>query len=246
MTEKFPVLYEDEELLVLNKPAGISTIPERYEVGIVSVLDVMKDSYPEIAAAHRIDKETSGVLVLCKTAESLRSLSDQFSRHLLRKVYHALVLGRPGEDEFVCEAFLQPDGDRKHRTLVRKEGKVSLTRFSVIERFRTCTLVEALPETGRIHQIRAHLAHVGFPVLCDPLYGSGEPLFLSSFKRGYRPGADGERPLLPRLALHALRIEFTHPRDGREVRIEAPYPKDFSAALNQLRKYGRHIGIAGV
>ena len=238
MRTRLPVIYEDEDILAVDKPAGIPSIPERYDADAASVLDMMKTSYPDIAPAHRIDKETSGVLLLCKTGQAFHSLSDQFSRHLVHKVYFALAAGRPEWTNAECDAGLQPDGDRRHRTVVNRDGKESLTRFTVLEKFRTCCLLEARPATGRIHQIRVHIAHLGHPVLCDPLYGTGEPLLLSSFKRSYRPAAGGEKPLISRLALHSATIEFSHPSDGRSVRIEAGYPKDMASALNQLRKNG--------
>lgn len=238
MRVTMPLIYEDAEIIAVDKPAGIPSIPERYEAGCVSALEILRDAHPGILAVHRIDKDTSGVLLFCKTEAAFRVLSGRFSRREVRKVYGLLAAGRPGEDGLLCEEPLRLDGDRRHRTVVHRDGKPSVTRFRVLERFRTCSLLEAVPETGRTHQIRVHLAHLGYPILCDGLYGSEEPLLLSSFKRGYRPAAGGERPLLARLALHALSVEFLHPSGGQPLRIEAPLPKDMAAALAQLRKFG--------
>jgi len=236
MSGPLPILYEDDEILVVDKPSGVPSIPERYESGALSVLDILKREHSGIQAVHRIDKETSGILLLCKTDDAFRSLSGQFSDRLLEKTYLVLVMGRPSWTEFAADAPLLADGDRRHRTVVSAKGKPSLTRFRLLEGFRSCSLLEASPETGRTHQIRVHLANEGFPVVCDPLYGSGEPLFLSSFKRGYKAGGDKERPLLGRLGLHAAAIRFRHPGNGLEMEIEAPLPKDFRTALTQLRK----------
>ncbi len=236
MSCPFPVIYEDEEILVVDKPSGVPSIPERYESGALSVLDILKREYPDIQAVHRIDKETSGILLLCKTGDAFRSLSGQFSGRLLEKTYLVVVAGRPAWTEFAADAPLLADGDRRHRTVVSAKGKPSLTRFRLLEKFKTCSFLEASPETGRTHQIRVHLANEGFPVVCDPLYGSGEPLLLSSFKRGYKAGGDRERPLLGRLGLHAAAVRFGHPRSGIEIELEAPLPKDFRTALVQLRK----------
>ena len=230
--------FEDDVLLVVDKPAGIPSIPERYEASLPSVLETLKRDYPSIQAVHRLDKDTSGLLLFSKTEEAYRSLAGQFESRSVRKTYHALVAGRPAGDEFVCDAPLLPDGDRRHRTIAARDGKPSVTRFRLLRAFRTCSLVEANPETGRTHQIRVHLACLGLPILCDPLYGSEAPFLLSGFKRGYRPGAGKELPLLSRLALHAAALAFDHLRDGRRVELEAPYPKDFSTALKQLEKYG--------
>lgn len=236
MNSGLPVIYEDDDLLAVDKPSGIPSIPERYESGTLSVLDLLRREYPEIQAVHRIDKETSGILLLCKTEDAFRSLSEQFSGRLLKKTYLVLASGRPSWTEFAADVPLLPDGDRRHRTVVSPKGKPSVTRFKTLEKFKNCTFLEASPETGRTHQIRVHLAHAGFPVVCDALYGSGEPLLLSSFKRGYKTGSGREKPLLDRLGLHAATLRFEHPRTGAVTEIEAPLPKDFRTALAQLRK----------
>ncbi len=184
---------------------------------------------------HRLDKDTSGVLVFARDAGTHRTLNGAFGTRAVRKIYHALVSGPPDWDETGCSLPLRVDGDRQHRTIVdAHSGKPSSTSFRVLARYRHRALVEAIPETGRTHQIRVHLASLGHPVVADPLYGDGRPLLLSSFKRGWKGDPHDERPLLARTALHACSMEFVHPANGNAVRIEAPYPRDFRASVSQL------------
>ncbi|MCX7787988.1 MAG: pseudouridine synthase [Spirochaetes bacterium] len=291
--EDIPILYEDPDLLVVQKPAGISVIPERYEEGEPSLLDLFSLRYTGSEdmlnseggdgpkPVHRIDKDTSGIVLFSKTEEAFRALSLQFQERRLSKIYHALVMGRPLWSEITCDVALLPDGDRRHRTIVHPDGKPSQTWFRVLETFRGYALIEAQPKTGRTHQIRVHLSYLGYPIVGDELYGGGGGLYLSSFKKDYKgsqpylkegtvkhasqgrsftgpsraenaraaalkggrgyagKGAGSERPLIGRLALHALSLQFLHPCTGEPLRFEAPYPKDFSVALKQLRKYGK-------
>jgi RluA family pseudouridine synthase len=218
------VLYSDEALLVINKPAGLPTLPDGYDPDAPHVASILSPEYGAVWIVHRLDRETSGVLVLARSREGHRALNMQFDSHLANKLYHALVVGDPGWDELTV---VDPG-----------EGKPSVTHLRVLERFGKYTLVEARPETGRTHQIRAHLASTGHPIVADPLYGDGKALYLSEFKAGFKQEKEGaaERPLLARVGLHARSLEIAHPLTGEMLRFEAPYPKDFTAALNQLRK----------
>ncbi|MDR1625620.1 MAG: RluA family pseudouridine synthase [Spirochaetia bacterium] len=242
MAEPLQIIHEDGDLLAVSKAAGVPAIPERYDRQMLSAFEMLKENRPGLLVVHRIDKETSGLLVFCKTENALRHLGAQFAggdgNRFLRKDYLAILEGRPLWNEAGEESPLLPDADRRHRTIVSPDGKKSVTRFTVLERFRGHCFVQACPATGRTHQIRAHAARLGHPVLCDSLYGSGRPLFLSAIKRRYKPPAEGEKPLLARLALHAAALEFIHPASGRSLRLEAPLPKDLRAALAQLRKTG--------
>jgi tRNA pseudouridine32 synthase / 23S rRNA pseudouridine746 synthase len=219
------LLYADEALLVIHKPAGLPTLPDGYAPDAPHVRSVLEPEYGRLWIVHRLDRETSGVLALARTAQAHRSLNGQFEKHQTIKIYHALVnAGSPGGpdwEERTVRLPLRPNGDRRHRTVVDpRAGKPAVTHLRVLERFSGAALIEARPETGRTHQIRAHLAAEGLPIAADAVYGGGKE----------------ESPLLPRLGLHAFSLEFAHPLSGEPVRFTAPYPDDFAAALEQLRR----------
>jgi len=235
--QKIDILFKDEYLLAVSKPSGLLTIPERYDPANRYLTEALTPKYGPLWVVHRLDKETSGVVVLARTAEAHKNLSMQFSSHSVVKVYHALISGRPAWDAKSVDIPLRTNGDRRHRTVIdRNNGKPSLTVLHILERLGPFTLIEAKPETGRTHQIRAHLKAMGLPVVVDRLYGREEPIYLSRLKRNYRRTRDEERPLLGRLGLHAFSITFTHPITEEPMSILAPYPKDFRATLYQLRR----------
>jgi RluA family pseudouridine synthase len=179
------------------------------------------------------------VIVFARTAQAHRSLNTQFAKRVAAKLYHALVRGAVEWQEKLVELPLRPDGDRKHRTVIDPaSGKPAATQLRLLERFRDYSLVEAEPKTGRTHQIRAHLAAIGHPIVGDALYGDGHGLLLSDLKPGYKGEKSAQAPLLGRLGLHARSLTFEHPETLETLRFEAPYPKDMTSALEQLRKYG--------
>jgi RluA family pseudouridine synthase len=228
--------------VVVNKPAGLPTLPDGYEAASLHLVEALKPEFGALWVVHRLDRETSGVIALARNEEAHRSLNAQFESHKVSKVYHALVSGNPIWEQRTIAAPLRADGDRHHRTVIDAEGgKPATTTFRVLQRFgRGATryaLVEARPETGRTHQIRVHLAALGTPVAVDALYGTGAPILLSALKHQYRGAADTERPLLERLGLHAYQLTLCHPFTGKSMQFEAPYPKDFAATLNQLCKH---------
>jgi RluA family pseudouridine synthase len=245
MSTTFPILFRDAELLVVDKPAGMLCVPDRYDPDAPVLVHELRKTEGELLVVHRIDKDTSGVLIFARTAEAHRKLSEAFQEGRVVKSYRALVRGRPDWDETVCELPLKVDGDKLHRTVIdASRGKASVTAFRVLERYRSvgtfpgAALVEARPESGRTHQIRVHLAALGLPCLCDPLYGDGKPLLLSKFKKKWRGDEWKERPLLDRTGLHAFSVEFAHPGSGETLRIEAGLPKDLRASITQLGKLG--------
>lgn len=190
--------------------------------------------------AHRLDFETSGVMLLAKNKPALVMLANLFGSEKPGKVYLALVQGAPDKDRFEVDAKLAPHPAQLRLVRVDpKRGKRSLTRFAVLERFAGWTLLQCEPLTGRTHQIRAHLRHVGFPIVGDALYG-GKPLLLSRLKQGYRLKPNRtERPLIGRVALHAEKLSLSHPVTGAALTITAPWPKDLNVAVKYLHKYAR-------
>lgn len=233
------VLFKDHDLLVINKPAGLLVLPDGYDPEATHLKDLLTPEFGELWIVHRLDRQTSGVLLLARTPETHRALNIQFENRQVAKVYHAVVVGDPGWTRHTVELPLRADGDRRHRTVVdRQQGKTALTHVRVLERFGEYALIAAAPQTGRTHQIRVHLAALEHPIVADDLYGDGQGLHLSQFKRNYNTSSrKAERPLLDRLGLHAFSIDFVHPKRKRNMAFRASYPKDFNAALRQLRKY---------
>jgi RluA family pseudouridine synthase len=233
------VLFKDRDLLVINKPAGMLVLPDGYDPEAAHLKDILTPEFGDLWIVHRLDRQTSGVLLLARNSEAHRALNIQFENRQVTKVYHALVSGVPDWTRQMVELPLRADGDRRHRTVVdRRQGKTALTHFRVLERFGNYALIAAAPQTGRTHQIRVHLATLEHPIVVDDLYGDGHELYLSQFKRNYNASSrKAERPLLGRLGLHAFSMDFFHPKRKRNMAFQAPYPKDFSAALQQLRKH---------
>lgn len=233
------VLYEDGHILVVNKPAGLLTIPDRFG-NKDSLQAALERQYGKVFVVHRLDRETSGVLCFARTEAAHRRLSMQFEQHTVDKYYHVLLDGILHHEEGEID---KPIGE--HPTIAGKmaiipRGKPSLTFYRLLERFQRYTLVEALLKTGRTHQIRIHFQSIGYPLAIDPLYGRRSALFLSEIKgKSYKSGkfSGEERPLMDRTSLHASRLRIDHPHTGGRMEFAALLPKDFQAVLNQLRKW---------
>lgn len=239
---KVPILFADDAILVVSKPAGVPTLPDGYKANVSDLVALLEPEFGHLWVVHRLDRETSGVIVLARDEAAHKALNTQFEYRDVTKVYHALVRGNPSWDERAISAPLRVDADSRHRTVIDVEdGKAATTAFRVLERFGRgalrLALMEARPETGRTHQIRVHLTSLGMPVAVDALYGTGAPILLSTIKRQYRGDVEDEHPLLDRLGLHAFQLSLQHPRNGEVMAFEAPYPKDIAAALKQLRKH---------
>ena len=191
-----------------------------------------------LANAHRLDFETSGVILLAKTKPALVALANLFGSEKPHKKYVALVRGVPTEDKFAVDAKLAPHPVKIGLIRVDpKNGKKSKTEFEVLEKFSEWTLLRCTPLTGRTHQIRVHLSHMDLPIVGDKLYG-GKPLWLSRLKPDYRlkPGRE-ERPLISRVALHAEELALSHPVTGETLKITAPWPRDLKVAVKYLRQF---------
>jgi RluA family pseudouridine synthase len=233
-TSLYSIIFQDEHLIAVNKASGISIGGDRWDES-KERLDRLIESdlkIPKIFTVHRIDKETSGLIIFAKDKETHRNLSVAFEQREIVKRYILIVNGRTSWKETTCCLALVPNGNKKHMTIIDKyRGKESITHFKFLLSAGHYTVLEAQPETGRIHQIRVHAAALGHTVVCDEIYGKLSPIKLSSFKRGWRGDPHEERPLLSRLGLHAL--ELTLP--GGQI-FTAPLPKDMSSLINQMEK----------
>ncbi len=232
------VLHCDELLLAVNKPAGLPTLPDGYRGDAPSLIALLQQVFGRLWVVHRLDKETSGVLLFARTAEAHRTLNAQFAAHQTAKIYHALVVGRPTWDEHTIDLPLRPDGDRRHRTVVDvARGKPSVTRCRVLMRFAAYSLVEARPLTGRPHQIRAHLAAEGLPIVGDLLYAGQGGRLQGEAGAVLRRLLTDDAPLA-RLGLHARALTIVHPASSAPLTLEAPCPADFNVALARLAAPG--------
>jgi tRNA pseudouridine32 synthase / 23S rRNA pseudouridine746 synthase len=222
----FNPIYVDASMVVFNKPSGLLVIRDGYNPALPYLAGLAQAEFGRLWVVHRLDKDTSGVLVFARTASVHRNLNLQFENRQVKKEYHAIVFGDPPWDEFGCQFPLKINGDRKHRTVVDSiSGKNAQTDFRVLERFGTTTLLACHPCSGYTHQIRAHLLNLGFPILGDPLY---------QFPRQRSPNL----PTFTRLFLHACQIQFSHPDSGAQISIHAEYPQDFSTFLRTLQTRG--------
>ena len=233
-----PIIFEDDALIAFDKPSGLLVAPERRDRARTNLMGLVHARLgPAVANVHRLDADTSGLLLCAKTKPALDFLSGQFQAKTVEKIYHALAVGHPPLDAYTVDFVLKEDEAAPGRMcVVKKNGKAAVTEFRVLERFGRFTHLECRPLTGRTHQIRVHLAASGTPILNDPFYGDDTRLLLSGLKRGYKGRAD-ERPLMDRLALHAHRLTFTHPLTRERLTVVSPLPKDFEVALKYLRKF---------
>lgn len=234
----YSVVYSDDDFVVLNKRSGILIAADRYDADAPRLDLLAEKEFGRLYAVHRIDKDTSGLIVYARTPEAQRNISMQFEKREVSKTYHALVYGHPMWTDLHVDTPLLPDGDAKHRTVIdRRNGKPSVTDFHVLGNCGPFTWIEAKPKTGRTHQIRVHLWSTGFSIVCDPIYGGNQkPVRLSEVKKKWNGDEDEERPLLSRLALHAYKITFNHPSTNEPVTFIAPYPKDMEATRKQFAK----------
>jgi 23S rRNA pseudouridine955/2504/2580 synthase/23S rRNA pseudouridine1911/1915/1917 synthase len=244
------ILWRGNDLLAINKPAGVAVVPGRGEkTNLVAQLAALLgipdrgEADPRVRVVHRLDKETSGIILFATTRATQQLLSHQFQNNLVEKEYLALVAGRPSVDGGIVDEPLGPDPSSPKKMAVVQRGRRAVTQWQVEQRLGDWTLLRVFPKTGKTHQIRVHLRHAGLPLAIDQIYNPGpanrEPgIFLSRIKRDYHPGRGPERPLIARLTLHAHRLAFVA-ASGERIVLEAPIPKDFRATMNQLSKLAR-------
>ena len=234
--KKLDILYEDDELIVINKPANTLSIPDRYDPKKFNLRSFLENKYDSIFVVHRLDKDTSGVICFAKTEKSHKSLNMQFQTREVRKIYHLFCEGHPIKDDGLIDQPILKRSDGKG--FIHKKGKPSQSRYKVLQKFRYHSMIEFELLSGRTHQARIHAAHIGCPLIVDPLYGNKEEFYLSEVKKKYRLAKHKEeRPLLHRTPLHAFSLQFKHPTNNGTINISAKYPKDLRALQNQLAKW---------
>lgn len=230
------IIFENDDLIAFNKPSGLLSIPDR-EGKETSLKKQLQERYGDIFTVHRLDKDTSGLIIFARNAEAHRFLSLQFESRSTVKIYTGLVLGVPDPPVGQMDGRIAPHSVKPGLMVINRRGKEALTEYEVQENFGMYSLVQFRIHTGRTHQIRIHCKNMGHPIVCDPLYGDGKPVYLSSFKSKFKlsRNVEEERPLMGRLALHASRLTITLP-SGEEKQFIAELPKDFRATLQQLEK----------
>jgi len=224
------IIHEDEYLIVVNKPSGLSVLPDGWEKDSQYLVKMLEEEFGKIFIVHRLDKITSGVMVFARDAETHRALNHQFENHEAQKTYHAIVEGNPRWEEKVAKHPLRANVGHKHRTMVDdKNGKPSETRFRVIKRYQEAALIEAKPVTGRTHQIRVHAYALGHPLVEDFLYGAKDMYGI------------------PHPMLHAQSLSLIHPTTKERTKFSAPRPAEFEEALKIIgADYGPISGTTKV
>jgi len=239
---KIEIIYADSDVLVVNKPSGVSVTRDR--TGAVELTDLLANQLgPETAGnlrlVHRLDKLTSGVMLLALNKDTQSQFTSFFENKLVRKTYLAIVTGAAIEGEGIIDAPLARN--RKNTNLMmiaKKKGKQALTKWRLLADFGLAALLAVQPVTGRTHQIRLHLPSAGLALAIDPVYGSSRPLYLSDFKADYRLGKlKEEKPLIERLTLHAYQLQLLEPPAGKPDCFVAALDKKFKAAIKMLTKH---------
>lgn len=239
---KAKIIFEDDDILVLNKPSNLLVIPDRFDLSKPNIRALFSKKYDQFFIVHRLDFGTSGVMVFAKNEVAHAHLSDQFNQRGVDKIY--LTLARtPAKSEGRIEERLQENEKKKGTYITGKKGKEAITEYKVLESYQGISLIEVKILTGRTHQIRVHLKHIGAPLLTDNKYGVAEAFFLSKIKKIRHKKYDEEKPLIDRTSLHAYRLSFNHPSTQERLTFEAPLHKDMKAVLYQLKKLNKGPGL---
>ena len=245
------ISYEDEELLIVNKPAGMVVHPayQNWTGTLVNALAFHFKNLPKMAGnegrpglVHRIDKDTSGLLVVAKSEKAMSGLAKQFYDHTIERTYYALVWGIPEEDQGTIDVFVGRSlKDRRITTAFPKSdfGRNAITHFKVLKKLRYVSLVQCNLETGRTHQIRAHMRYLGHPLFNDEMYGGSEIVKGTVFTK-YKQFVQNCFKIMPRQALHAKTLGFVHPVSGKKIFVEAELPEDFRTVLEKWEHYVDH------
>lgn len=230
------IIFENSAFVAVNKPSGLLSIPDRAGSEI-SLKDILKERYGNIFTVHRLDRDTSGIILFAKNEDAHKELSGLFESREMEKFYVGLVNGQMINESGSIDAAIMEHPGKTTKMITHVKGKPSLTDYQVLEHFRLYTWVQFQIHTGRTHQIRVHMQHIGHSIVCDDIYGDPKPILLSSIKRNFKlaKAAEEEKPILSRLALHSFKLNFS--MNGEKYELEAPVPKDLKALLQQLRKW---------
>jgi 23S rRNA pseudouridine1911/1915/1917 synthase len=242
------VVYDDEAFTVVNKPAGMVVHPAKgnWTGTLVNALQFRYDTLSTVAGehrpgiVHRLDRDTTGLLIVAKDDASHRRLAAQFEQRTVNKEYLAVVAGVPERDSDYVEKTIGPHPTSREKMAIRLPedgGKPAVTFYQVVDRFRGYALVRCKPQTGRTHQIRVHLAHIGHPIVADKAYSGRDRLTLGDLLGPGAGGPDGDAVLIDRQALHAHTLRFTHPQTGQALEFVAPLPADMARTLAALRAH---------
>jgi 23S rRNA pseudouridine955/2504/2580 synthase/23S rRNA pseudouridine1911/1915/1917 synthase len=233
---KLDIIFENDQFVAVNKPSGLLSIPDRLGQEL-SLKDILKERYGNVYTVHRLDKDTSGIIVFAKDEDTHKQLSQLFEGRDVEKYYVGLVNGTLVNACGSIDAAIMEHPGKAAKMMTHVKGKPSLTDYEVLASFRMYSWVQFRIYTGRTHQIRVHMQQIGHTIVCDELYGDPTPVLLSSLKKKFKlsKSAEEERPLLARLALHSHRIKFT--LNGENFELEAEISKDLRALLQQLRKW---------
>lgn len=231
------VLNEQADWVAIDKPSGVLSVPDRFGKE-ESLKSWLIKQYGSIFPVHRIDRDTSGLILFARTPEAQQHLSAQFEQRTTEKIYLGFVVGCPAETSGRIEAPIAEHPAKNGTMIIHRNGKPAHTEYTLIDRFPGYALLQFKILTGRTHQIRIHARELGHPIVCDPIYGDGQPFLLSSLKKKFNLSKheESERPLLGRLGLHAHRLSFQDLKEN-SIQLEAPVHKDMRAMMQQLRKH---------
>ena len=228
------IIFENTDIVVVSKPSGLLSIADRYKAEIPNLKSILLKKYGEIFTVHRLDRDTSGVMVFARNEATHKFLNQQFANRSVKKTYWAFVNGCPIEEEGIIDIPIMNEMKNAGKMFANPKGKPAETAFKVIEKYGRISLIEYAPITGRTHQIRVHSKFIGCPLLIDDLYGNAKEFFLSKVKKHYKfPKWSEERPLVSRLTLHSRTLKFKS-AEGEDLFFEAELPKDLSALKKQL------------